>query len=93
MFTILLITYLVCVNLVGFYLMYKDKKNSRRKRGRRVRERTLLTLALCGGGPAVWSGMRLFHHKTQHASFIIAGPTGTVLWAVLILYLLYLGLL
>lgn len=93
MSTGLLLIYLLCVNLVGLYLMYKDKKSARRKRGRRVRERTLLTLALVGGGPAVWSGMHLFRHKTQHASFRIAGPTGTVLWAVLFLYLLYLGLL
>lgn len=38
---------------------------------RRISEATLLTIAALGGGPGLWAGMLLFHHKTQKKVFVV----------------------
>jgi uncharacterized membrane protein YsdA (DUF1294 family) len=59
-------------------LCWVDKRAAHRGR-RRVPERRLLALALCGGGAGLWLGMRLFRHKTRHVRFVIAAPLAAVL--------------
>jgi uncharacterized membrane protein YsdA (DUF1294 family) len=83
--------FLVLVNTVAFSLMAADKRKAVRRRRRRVRERTLLMLCICGGGPGTWIAMTAFRHKTKHASFRIMAPLFTVIWAVLLLWLLDTG--
>jgi uncharacterized membrane protein YsdA (DUF1294 family) len=45
-------------------------KSQARKGGQRVRERTLLLLALLGGSPGLVLGMLMVRHKTKKASFL-----------------------
>ena len=53
---------------------------------RRIPERCFFLLGLCGGGPGLWVGMKLFRHKTRHPLFWIVATTGTLLWALVIFF-------
>ena len=59
---------LAAINLVAFALFGLDKALARVGR-RRVRESTLLWLALIGGTPGAYAGRRLFRHKTRKEPF------------------------
>ena len=80
--------FLGVMSLILFYLMWKDKKLSR-KHGFRIRERTLMLLAVFGGALGGVLGMQIFHHKTQKPKFYIVLPLLTLVqWAVVIRLLL-----
>ena len=66
--------YLVVVNLWAFVLMWFDKRRSKRKGARRIRERTLFLSALLGGGLGAFLGMWVFRHKTKHWYFVLGIP-------------------
>jgi uncharacterized membrane protein YsdA (DUF1294 family) len=70
--------YLVSVNLVtaGYYGFDKSRAQGQ---GRRVPEVVLHGLAVAGGTPGAWLGMRLFRHKT------IKGEFRLVFWFIAIL--------
>lgn len=59
---------LAAINLVTLALFGLDKALARGRR-RRVRESTLLWLALIGGTPGAYAGRRLFRHKTRKEPF------------------------
>ena len=65
---------LVFVNLYGFLIMWWDKRRSRQEGARRVSEKMLFLVALCGGAVGCWAGMHLFRHKTKHRRFTIGFP-------------------
>lgn len=82
----LLAVWLVAINLITFLVFGVDKWKARRKTAhpsvRRVPERTLFLLSLLGGSAGALLGMRVWRHKTLHASFRIGIP------AILLLQLL-----
>ncbi|MEM9166143.1 MAG: DUF1294 domain-containing protein [Planctomycetota bacterium] len=59
------------ITLVVFGL---DKRAARRDRWR-TPEKTLISLALCGGWPGAMLAMRLFRHKTRKPLFRFGIPT------------------
>lgn len=65
--------YLACLNLAAFAVYGWDKSCARRGR-RRVREATLLLLAVLGGSAGAILGMCLFRHKTRHLLFALGLP-------------------
>ena len=65
--------WLAAANLISFALFGWDKHLAKREKWR-VPERTLFLWALLGGAPGAIFGMRLFRHKTKHASFLIGMP-------------------
>ena len=68
-----ILIYLLVINLIAFLAMYIDKK--RAKWGKwRIKESTLFTLVLLGGGIGGIAGMHLFRHKTKKSRFIIGFP-------------------
>ena len=70
--------YLLLINLLGFYIMYSDKKKA--KNGEyRIREKTLFLVALLLGGIGVYLGMYKFRHKTRHLSFTVGIPICIIL--------------
>ena len=88
--TILLL--LVAVNLVSFSLYGLDKLKA--KKGLwRVKESTLLLVALLGGSLGALLGMEVFHHKTKHWQFKILVPVFLVLHIALAAWLVKSGLL
>lgn len=51
------------------FLVYGQDKLAARQGWRRVRERTLHLLALCGGWPGAWLAQGVFRHKTVKPAF------------------------
>ena len=85
------IYYLVIINIVTF-LVYGIDKWKARKAMWRVREASLLMLAVLGGSIGAWLGMKVWHHKTQHKKFRYGIPAIIIIQLVIIGYFLYLQL-
>lgn len=62
---------LLAMNIVAFIMFGWDKRQARRG-GWRVRESTLLLVALLGGTPGAFAGRALFRHKTRKQPFVAA---------------------
>ena len=68
-----ILIYLIIINLATFLAMYIDKRKA--KWGRwRIKESTLFTLVLLGGGVGGIAGMYTFRHKTKKTRFVIGFP-------------------
>jgi len=63
-----ILIYLVVINLITFFYFGLDKLLSQIQK-RRIRERTLWTLALVGGSIGALLGINFFRHKTKKMSF------------------------
>ena len=70
---LVLITYYLLVNLLGFYAMYTDKLRAK-KRAFRIPEATLFATAIIGGSIGCIAGMYVFRHKTRHWHFVYGMP-------------------
>jgi uncharacterized membrane protein YsdA (DUF1294 family) len=70
--------YLVVINLVTFFLFWKDKRRSKKSKWR-IPEKTLIGFCLIGGTIGGLAGMYGFHHKTKHALFKLGIPIILVL--------------
>lgn len=65
---LVILIYLLGVNIVTVLLFRFDKSMSE-VNGRRIPEKTLLTLAFMGGSPGAFWARRMFRHKTQKQPF------------------------
>ena len=61
------------MNLIGYLMMYLDKKYAKEEK-RRIKESTLFLTAVLFGSVGILLGMRKFRHKTLHKSFTIGIP-------------------
>lgn len=84
---LIIIGYILIINLIGFLAMYIDKKRAKRNQWR-IKEGTLLSIALLGGGIGGMIGMYKFRHKTKKLKFTIGFPTIIITQIVLIIYCL-----
>ena len=79
------VIYLIIINLIGFYVMWSDKRKA--KKGRwRIPENTLFLITLLGGGIGTISGMYTFRHKTKKWTFKIGLPVLLILDILIVLY-------
>jgi len=65
---IVLINMMLVLSVVSFGMYWWDKRAAQRDK-RRVRERTLHTVALLGGWPGALVGRAAFRHKTVKVMF------------------------
>ena len=79
--------FLVFINFVAIILMKRDKKYAETEQ-RRIRESTLLLVALVGGSLGMYFAMFKYKHKTLHPQFAIGVPTIICLQCALISCLL-----
>lgn len=84
---LIIIGYVLLINLIGFTAMYIDKKRAKRNEWR-IKEGTLMTIALLGGGIGGMIGMYKFRHKTQKLKFTVGFPTIIITEIVIIAYCL-----
>ena len=83
---VVLLTYILLVNLLGFYAMYNDKLRAK-KRAFRIPEATLFAIAIMGGNLGCIAGMYTFRHKTRHLRFVYGFPLILILQIVAIIAL------
>jgi len=80
-----LICYLILLNSIGFLSMYIDKEKA--KKGKwRIKESTLLLIAVIGGSIGSYLGMKTFRHKTKHAKFKYGIPLIIIIQLVIYFY-------
>lgn len=60
--------YFIVLSVMALFMMKIDKSQAQR-RGQRIPEKNLWTVALLGGGIGAYIGMMLFRHKTKHTNF------------------------
>ena len=83
------IYYLLIINIITF-LVYGIDKWKARKSLWRIREASLLMLAVLGGSIGAWLGMKVWHHKTQHKKFRYGIPAIIIVQIAVIGYFFYL---
>lgn len=69
-----ILIYLVIMNLIGFIIMFWDKKKAQ-KGSWRTPEKTLIMISLLGGSVGTLVGMYTFHHKTKKPKFKYGFPS------------------
>lgn len=80
-----IIIYVIVINVIGFLAMFIDKEKAK-KGAWRIPEKTLMLLALIGGGFGTIAGMYVFRHKTKKLKFTIGMPVILITEIVLIIY-------
>jgi uncharacterized membrane protein YsdA (DUF1294 family) len=83
-----ILIYLVAINIVAFFLYGIDKWKAQRNKWR-VTEARLLWIAVAGGSIGALLGMKIWHHKTQHAKFRFGLPAILILQIAAVLAALY----
>ena len=80
-----IIVYLMVINILGFFIMWLDKRKAKRNEWR-IPEKTLFIITALGGGIGTIAGMYTFRHKTQKIAFVIGLPLITILEIITALY-------
>lgn len=86
--TKLLFFYFCAVNALSAILTIADKSFAKRQKWR-IRESTLILVAVLGGSPAEYIVMRIIHHKTRHKKFMIGLPLIFLIQLTAVLVFLY----
>ncbi|MCX7950438.1 MAG: DUF1294 domain-containing protein [Clostridiales bacterium] len=81
------IYYLIMINLLGLILVLNDKQRAIKNKWR-IKESTLLIVAILGGSIGVQFGMNFFHHKTRKFKFKYGVPLVIVLQLLLLYFFL-----
>ena len=80
-----MIIYFIVINIIGFFIMWLDKRKAI-KGSWRIPEKTLFIITALGGGIGTIAGMYTFRHKTQKIQFVIGFPVITILEIITIIY-------
>lgn len=86
-----IVIYVIVINLIGFFIMWLDKRKAK-KGSWRIPEKTLFIITALGGGIGTIAGMYTFRHKTQKIAFVIGFPLITILEILLVIYFVYMKL-
>ncbi|MBS6627480.1 MAG: DUF1294 domain-containing protein [Clostridiales bacterium] len=84
----MLFFYFCAVNALSAILTIADKSFAKRQKWR-IRESTLILVAVLGGSPAEYIVMRIIHHKTRHKKFMIGLPLIFLIQLTIVLVFLY----
>ena len=83
----IMIIYLTSINVATFITYGIDKLKAKRSKWR-IREASLLLLAVLGGSIGALLGMKVWHHKTMHKKFKYGVPAILIVQMAIIGYLL-----
>ena len=90
---ITIILFLIFINLLAALLMKKDKQYAETPDARRIRESTLLLVAIVGGGVGEYYAMYKYKHKTLHKKFLYGVPIAILVHTSMLAYLLMIGIM
>ena len=90
---ITIIIFMVFINALAILLMKKDKKYAETPDARRIRESTLLLVAMVGGGIGEYYAMYKYKHKTLHKKFLYGVPIAILVHTTMLAYLLMIGIM
>ena len=82
--------WLAVISLISVVATVKDKLSAVLKKGRRVKENTLLILGGLGGASAMFLTMKLIRHKTLHKIFMFGLPVMIVFHVLMYIAVVYL---
>ena len=82
------IIYLVIINIIGFAIMFLDKRKAK-KGSWRIPEKTIFIVTAIGGGIGTIAGMYKFRHKTKKAAFKYGLPFLLILDIALIICVMF----
>ncbi|MBS4199930.1 DUF1294 domain-containing protein [Bacillus sp. FJAT-49732] len=82
----LLIWYFIIINVFGMQIMKNDKKRAIHHQ-RRISEKNLWMVALIGGAPGTFIGMKMYRHKTKHFQFKYGFPILAIIDLLIYFYL------
>lgn len=68
-----ILIYFMVINFIAFFSMYVDKKRATKNEWR-IKEATLISMAVIGGSIGSITGMYSFRHKTKHIKFTLGIP-------------------
>jgi len=80
--------YLVVINLISAAVCVFDKKRAVRNKWR-VSEKSLMLLAVLGGGVGMYAAMLAVRHKTRKKKFMIGIPVIIIIETAALIYALY----
>lgn len=80
--------YIISINLIGYLVIYEDKKRAKKHQWR-IPEATLLGISLLGGSIGTYAGMNKFRHKTKHPKFTLGVPIIIILQLFLLCKILF----
>lgn len=78
------IYYLIIINIIGFIVVFYDKRQAIKKKNR-ISEKNLLVISIIGGCYGFVISMYLFHHKTKKVKFKVLLPMINIIWLIIIL--------
>ena len=84
------IIYLIVINIIGFLIMFIDKRKAEKGKWR-IPEKTLFIITALGGGIGTIAGMYTFRHKTQKPEFTIGLPFITILEIIGAIYYIFIN--
>lgn len=73
MITKIVISYLIIINLIGFFAIRTDKRRAVNHHYR-IPEKQLFLYAILGGSAGCILAMKIYRHKTKHFSFTFGMP-------------------
>lgn len=79
------LTTFIVINIISFLFMFIDKRKAIYHQWR-IKESTLILLALFLGALGIIIGMIVFHHKTKKLKFVVGIPTILIIQFLLLCY-------
>lgn len=79
-----MVIYLIIFNMIGFSLMYYDKRLAQQHKFR-ISESTLFACSLLGGFIGMMIMGQLIRHKTRKISFKVVYLISIVIWVIIVL--------
>lgn len=85
---LIIVIYYCIINAVGAVANIADKRLAIKGK-RRISEKTLWIVGICGGAAGSYAAMKAVHHKTKHKSFMFGMPFLIILHTAVIAIFIY----
>ena len=81
-----IIVYIIILNILGYLIMYIDKRRAKKQQWR-ISEQTIFLITFLGRRIGTTLGMYTFRNKNKKIKFIIGLPLITIIEIIVIIYI------